>query len=89
MARAREFQPRTSTEKEAHARFANGIKAYGSPRQVWVEDGYVLVEGVDGSIVSLTPEVAIDIGRTISEAGTQSLVSKVLNASKIDKALSS
>lgn len=76
-----EFLPRTPEEKAEHALRMEGIEPYGSPRKVWVEDGHVLVEGYDGKIVSMTPEVAIDLGRTIGEAGTESLINKVLERS--------
>ncbi|MGY2733869.1 hypothetical protein [Sphingomonas sp. UYP23] len=70
-----------------HAMRADRIEPYGLPRKVWVEDGHVLVEGYDGKIVSMTPEVAIDLGRTISEAGTESLINKVMDraATAIDE----
>jgi hypothetical protein len=84
MARPLEFLPRTAEEKAEHALRMEGIEPYGSPRKVWVEDGHVLVEGYDGKIVSMTPEVAIDLGRTISEAGTESLINKVLEKSTED-----
>jgi|UniRef100_UPI0035CC61BB hypothetical protein len=81
MTRPAGFSPRTSLERQEHAQRADQIEPYGSPRQVWVEDGHVLVEGYDGKIVSMTPEVAIDLGRMISEAGTESLINKVLEKS--------
>ena len=81
MTRPFEFLPRTAEEKAEHALRIAGIEPYGSPRKVWVEDGHVLVESYDGKIVSMTPEVAIDLGRTISEAGTESLINKVLEKS--------
>jgi hypothetical protein len=81
MARPLEFAPRTAEEKAEHALRMEGIEPYGSPRKVWVEDGHVLVEGHDGKIVSMTPEVAIDLGRMISEAGAESLINRVLEAS--------
>ncbi len=56
-------------------------KPYGEPRKVWVEDGHVFVEGYDGETISMTPEVAIKMGRMLSEAGTDSLVNRVMNAS--------
>lgn len=75
------FLPRTPAEKAEHSIRGDRIEPYGSPRKVWVEDGHVLVEGYDGKIVSMTPEVAIDLGRTISEAGTESLINKVMENS--------
>ena len=49
------------------------VEAYGKPRRVWVEDGHVFVEGHDGAVVSMTPEVAIELGRLIGNAGAESL----------------
>lgn len=66
MTRPFEFLPRTAEEKAEHALRIAGIEPYGSTRKVWVEDGHVLVESYDAKIVSMTPEVAIDLGRTIS-----------------------
>lgn len=54
------------------------VKAYGEPRRVWVEDGHVFVEGHEGTVVSMTPEVAIQVGRLLSNAGSESLVNKVM-----------
>lgn len=56
-------------------------KAYGDPRQVWVEDGHVFVEGHDGEIVSMTPTVAIKMGRMLGEAGAASLINNVMDES--------
>lgn len=55
------------------------VEPYGKPRQVWVDDGHVFVEGHDGTVVSMTPEVAIELGRLISNAGADSLVNKVMD----------
>lgn len=79
MTRPSNFLPRTPSEILHHAKHGDRIEPYGSPRKVWVEDGHVLVEGYDGKIVSMTPEVAIDLGRTISEAGTESLINRVMD----------
>ncbi|MBC3941938.1 hypothetical protein [Sphingomonas albertensis] len=56
-----------------------GAKKYGDPRQVWVEDGHVFVEGHDGEIVSMTPAVAIKMGRLLGEAGAASLINNVMD----------
>lgn len=56
-------------------------KDYGDPRQVWVEDGHVFVEGHDGEIVSMTPAVAIKMGRILGEAGAASLINHVMDES--------
>ncbi len=56
-------------------------KDYGDPRQVWVEDGHVFVEGHDGKIVSMTPAVAIKMGRILGEAGAASLINQVMEDS--------
>jgi hypothetical protein len=79
MTRPSNFLPRTPSEILHHAKRGDRIEPYGSPRKVWVEDGHVLVEGYDGKIVSMTPEVAIELGRTISEAGTESLINRVMD----------
>ena len=62
-------------------------KKYGDPRQVWVEDGHVFVEAHDGEIVSMTPAVAIKMGRMLGEAGAASLINQVMdeNAEKEGK----
>lgn len=59
---------------------ASAVK-YGDPRQVWVEDGHVFVEGHDGEIVSMTPAVAIKMGRMLGEAGAASLINNVMDES--------
>jgi hypothetical protein len=46
---------------------------------VWVEDGHVFVEGHDGKILSMIPEVAIEMGRLVSQAVADSLIIKVLD----------
>lgn len=51
---------------------------YGGTRRVWVEDGHVLIEGHDGAVLRATPEVAIEMGRLISEAGADALINKVM-----------
>ncbi|MGU3389448.1 hypothetical protein [Sphingomonas sp. M1A8_2b] len=56
-------------------------KKYGDPRQVWVEDGHVFVEGHDGEVVSMTPAVAIKMGRMLGEAGAASLINTVMDES--------
>lgn len=55
------------------------VEAYGKPRRVWVDDGHVFIEGHDGVVVSMTPEVAIELGRLIGNAGADSLVNKVMD----------
>lgn len=57
-------------------------KKYGDPRHVWVEDGHVFVEGHDGEIVSMTPAVAIKMGRILGEAGAASLINNVMDESE-------
>ncbi|WP_161989048.1 hypothetical protein [Sphingomonas glacialis] len=78
MSRPAGFIPRTQAEKAQHAQRGDRIEPYGSPRKVLVEDGHVLVEGYDGNFVNVTPDVAIDLGRTISEAGTETIINKVM-----------
>lgn len=52
---------------------------YGEPRRVWVEDGHVYVEGHDGALLTMTPEVAISLGRKLEAAGTESFINKVMD----------
>ena len=67
--------------EEAIAERLAQVESYGSPRRVWVEDGHVFVEGHDGVTVSMTPEVAIELGRLIGNAGAESLVNRVMDRS--------
>jgi hypothetical protein len=52
---------------------------YLKAKRVWVEDGHVFVEGYDGAILRMTPEVAIHLGRLLSEAGADSFINKVMD----------
>lgn len=52
---------------------------YREPRRIWVDDGHVCVEGYDGVVLRMTPEVAILMGRRLSEAGTESLINRVMD----------
>jgi hypothetical protein len=52
---------------------------YDTPRRVWVEDGHVFVEGHDGALLAMTPEVAIALGRKLENAGTESFINKVMD----------
>lgn len=52
---------------------------YGAPRRVWVQDGHVYVEGHDGALLTMTPEVAIALGRKLESAGTESFINKVMD----------
>lgn len=72
------YVARTPEEKARHALRLEESEAYGDPRKVWVEDGHVLVESYDGKVVHMTPEVAIKLGRIISEAGAESLINNVM-----------
>ena len=69
----------TPAERKEQAAHLAEAEAYGEPRKVWVEDGHVFVEGYDGRIISLTPEVAIKMGRMLSQAGSDSLVNRVMD----------
>lgn len=73
----------SSAEREEIAQRLGRVEAYGNPRRVWVDDGHVFVEGHDGAVVSMTPEVAIELGRLIGNAGAESLVNKTLDLSGI------
>jgi hypothetical protein len=55
---------------------------YHKPRRVWVEDGHVFAEGNDGAILQMEPEVAIDLGRLLEAAGTESFINKVIDKSE-------
>lgn len=69
----------TDAERAAQAERLRQVEPYGKPRAVWVDDGHVFVEGHDGVIVSMTPEVAIELARLIGNAGADSLVNKVMD----------
>ena len=69
----------TPTEQSETAGQLARAKSYGKPRKVWVEDGHVFVEGHDGEIISMTPEVAIAMGRSLSTAGSDSLINRVMD----------
>lgn len=68
-------------EREEHAENLASAERYGKPRRVWVEDGHVFVQGYDGTIISMTPEVAIEMGRLLSQAGSDSLINRVMDES--------
>jgi hypothetical protein len=55
-----------------------GAVEYLKAKRVWVEDGHVFVEGHDGVILRMIPEVAIHLGRLLSEAGADSFINKVM-----------
>jgi photosystem II stability/assembly factor-like uncharacterized protein len=69
----------TPDQKEEATENLARAKSYGSPRQVWVEDGHVFVEGHDGEVITMTPEVAIQMGRMLSQAGSDSLINRVID----------
>ena len=71
----------SSEERAKTAERLSKAEPYGKPRRVWVDDGHVFVEGHDGTVVSMTPEVAIDLGRLIGNAGADSLVNKIMDRS--------
>ena len=71
----------TSAERGEVAENLAGSKEYGDPRQVWVEDGHVFLESHDGEIVSMSPAVAIKMGRMLGEAGAASLINRVMEDS--------
>jgi hypothetical protein len=72
----------TPSEKVEVATNLANAKAYGNPRRVWVEDGHVFVEGHDGDIITMTPEIAITMGRLLSNAGADALVNNVTDKHK-------
>ncbi len=69
--------PLSEAERQRVAERLKHTESYGKPRRVWVDDGHVFVEGHDGTVVSMTPEVAIELGRLISDAGAESLVNRI------------
>lgn len=71
----------TSDEVDQVIHHLARAKKYGDPKQVWVEDGHVFVEGHDGEIVSMSPAVAIKMGRMLGEAGAASLINTVMDES--------
>jgi hypothetical protein len=56
---------------------------YDTPRGVWVDDGHVYIEGHDGALLVMTPEVAIALGRKLENAGTESFINKVMDGDAI------
>ena len=69
----------TAAERHKAAENLAAAKRYGKPRRVWVEDGHVFVEGYDEVTISMTPEVAIEMGRLLTEAGSDSLINRVMD----------
>jgi hypothetical protein len=69
----------SSADKLEIAERLRKVEAYGKPKRVWVDDGHVFVEGHEGTVVSMTPEVAIELGRLIANAGADSLVNQVID----------
>lgn len=82
-------KPKSSLTADEVVLVANHLasaKGYGEPRQVWVEDGHVFLEGHDGEIITMSPKVAIKMGRMLSEAGAASLINNVMDES-VDKTM--
>lgn len=71
------------TERLEIAERLRHVQAYGKPRRIWVDDGHVFVEGHDGTVVSMTPDVAIELGRLIGNAGVDSLMNQVMDRAGI------
>lgn len=69
------------TPAEQHQLSINlaGARRYKKPRRMWVEDGHVFVEDYDGEILSMTPEVAIEMGRMLADFGTESLINRIMD----------
>ncbi len=72
----------TPSEKTEVSNNLANAKRYGNPRRVWVEDGHVFVEGYDGEIISMLPEIAITMGRLLGSAGADALINHVLDSNK-------
>lgn len=79
MTRPLDLTPSSPDQRAEIAERLSRVEPYGKPRRVWVDDGHVFVEGHDGTIVSMTPEVALELSRLIGEAGAESLVHKVMD----------
>jgi hypothetical protein len=79
-----QYIPSTPEERQAQKANLTNAEPYGPPRKVWVEDGHVFIEGHDGKTLSMTPEVAIELSRTLGEAGSESLVNKIMEQSLIE-----
>ena len=69
----------TESEKVKLIENLNRAKVYGRPRKAWAEDGHLLIEGHDGDLISMMPEVAIYMGQMLSEIGTDALINKVID----------
>ena len=76
-------------ERQQIAERLDKIEAYGKPRRVWVDDGHVFVESYAGAIVSMTPEVAIEMARLVGNAGADSLVNKIMDQRDAQEAIES
>ena len=74
----------TPEERRGTAERLAKAQPYGKPRRVWADDGHVFVEGYDGTVVSMTPEVAIEMGRLVGNAGADSLVNKIMDRDEGD-----
>jgi hypothetical protein len=77
--------PPSPTQRRQTAERLARVQAYGKPRRVWVDDGHVFVEEHDGTVVSMTPEVAIEFGRSIARAGADSLANQVMDRSEVSE----
>ncbi len=69
----------TPSERIVVSNNLSKAEEYGRPRRVWVEDGHVFVEGHDGRVISMVPELAIAMGRLLSDAGADSLINRVID----------
>ncbi len=49
------------------------------PRRVWVDDGHVFVERIDGSVVSMTAETAVNLSRQLGTAGSTAVINRVMD----------
>lgn len=76
----------TAEERVAQAERLAQAVPYGKPRKVWVDDGHVFLEGYDGVIYSMTPEVAIEVSRHIGHAGADALVHKMMDLAEARRA---
>jgi hypothetical protein len=72
----------TASEKLALIKNPDRAKLCEYPRKVWAEDGHLFIEGHDGYIILMKPEVALYVGRMLAEVGTDALINKVIDDAK-------
>jgi hypothetical protein len=48
-------------------------------KRVWVDDGHVFLEDINGITFTMIPEVALRISRSLGSAGGDSLINKIMD----------